>query len=111
LYYEEERQKSELRRSLTLIQNTDVPNLDQRGENGRTHEILAKKVGIGKSSMANLLAVYRNRHDLFERLTFCGKVRLVGEGFYAYIRKTGVMKDGKYLTNLTCNFTFYAPIG
>lgn len=64
LYYEEERRKSELRRSLTLIQNTDVPNLDQQEENGRTNEILAKKAGIGKSSMANLLVVYRNRPDL-----------------------------------------------
>jgi len=62
LYYEEERQKAERRSGY----RSDLgPNLDQ---GGRTHEILAKKAGIGKSSMANLLAVYRNRPDLFERV-------------------------------------------
>lgn len=42
--------------------------MDQPKKEGKTYEILAKKAGIGKSSMANLLAVYRNRHDLFERV-------------------------------------------
>jgi hypothetical protein len=44
-------------------------------QGGRTHEILAKKAGIGKSSMANLLAVYRNRPDLFERV-FNGEISI-----------------------------------
>ncbi|WP_285858802.1 hypothetical protein [Bhargavaea ginsengi] len=34
--------------------------MDQRKE-GRTYEVLAKKAGIGKSNMANLLAVYKAR--------------------------------------------------
>lgn len=42
--------------------------MDQPKKEGKTYEILAKKAGIGKSNMANLLAVYRNRPDLFERV-------------------------------------------
>lgn len=68
LFYEEERRKSEKRRLATLKQNTDDPNLEHRESDGRTNEVLAKKAGIGKSNMANLLAVYRNRPDLFERV-------------------------------------------
>lgn len=42
--------------------------MDLPEEKGKTHEILAKKAGIGKSSMAYLLAVYKARPDLFERV-------------------------------------------
>ena len=65
LFYEEERQRAK-EREYSGVKNPD-PNLEQ----GRTNEILAKKAGIGKSSMAYLLAVYRNRPDLFE-LVFDG---------------------------------------
>jgi ParB/RepB/Spo0J family partition protein len=74
LFYEEERQKAEVRRASTLVQNTDSPDLDER-EKTRTDVALAKKAGIGKSSMANLLAVYRNRPDLFERV-FNGEISI-----------------------------------
>lgn len=64
LYYEEERQKAKL----TQGTRTDLtPDLEQ-SSNGRTNELLAKKSGVGKSSMAYLIAVYRNRLDLFERV-------------------------------------------
>lgn len=69
LYYEEERQKAE-ERELAGVKNPD-PNLEQ----GRTNEILAKKAGIGKSSMAYLLAVYKARPDLFERV-FNGEISI-----------------------------------
>lgn len=75
LYYEEERRKSEKRRLATLKQNTDDPNLEHRESDGRTNEVLAKKAGIGKSNMANLLAVYRNRPDLFEQV-FNGEISI-----------------------------------
>jgi len=57
-----ERRKAK-ERELSGIRNPD-PNSEQ----GRTNEVLAKKAGIGKSNMANLLAVYRARPDLFERV-------------------------------------------
>ena len=71
LFYEEERMKAKEREARTHFGNTGVPDLDLPEEKGKTHEILAKKAGIGKSSMAYLLAVYRNRPDLFE-LVFDG---------------------------------------
>lgn len=83
LYYEEERQKAEGRRASTLKQNTDDPMLEQRSKDGRTHEILANKAGIGKSSMAYLIAVYRSRSDLFE---------LVFDGTYSINRAYTQMK-------------------
>lgn len=47
-----------------------LPDLE-KGTPQHVHVELAKKAGIGKSSMAYLLAVYRNRPDLFE-LVFNG---------------------------------------
>src|SRR5690606_9920189 len=67
LFYEEERQKTEAKRNASLKQNTVLPDLEKR-EQTQVHVELAKKSGIGKSSMAYLLAVYRNRPDLFERV-------------------------------------------
>src|SRR5690625_1255682 len=66
LFYEEERQKAEGRQG---ARNDIRPNLDRSSE--RTDEALAKKAGIGRSSMAYLIAVYRNRPDLFD-LVFDG---------------------------------------
>src|SRR5690625_3164525 len=47
-----------------------VPDLEQSSR-GRTNELLAKRSGVGKTNIAYLLAVYRNRPDLFE-LVFDG---------------------------------------
>ncbi|MBU5265738.1 hypothetical protein KQI21_02440 [Virgibacillus proomii] len=78
LFYEEERRKARERQAENaerlnreLGRLTNVPNLEQSIEGGKTNEILAKKAGIGKSSMAYLLAVYKSRPDLFE-LVFSG---------------------------------------
>ena len=73
LFYEEERQKAKERQreSGEIYGNGKekvFPNLETPKH---VHVELAKKAGIGKSSMANLLAVYRNRPDLFE-LVFDG---------------------------------------
>lgn len=63
LYYEEERQKAKARQG----ERTDiVPKMEQC--NGRTGETLAKKVGIGKSSMNNLIEVKRKRPDLYKKV-------------------------------------------
>lgn len=79
LYYEEERRKANERQQEAgkVYGNGKekvVPDLEHAKSDGRTNEILAKKAGIGKSNMANLLAVYRNRPDLFERV-FNGEIR------------------------------------
>lgn len=70
LFYEEERQKAKERQreSGEIYGNGKekvFPNLETPKH---VHVELAKKAGIGKSSMANLLAVYRNRPDLFEQV-------------------------------------------
>src|SRR5699024_816527 len=44
-----------------------VPDVAQ-AKTGRTNEIIAKKAGVGKTNVAYLLAVYRNRLDLFYRV-------------------------------------------
>jgi len=75
LFYEEERAKAELKRNSKLRIGPVVPNLEQRGNEGKTHVELAKKAGIGKSSMANLLAVYNKRPDLFEKV-FSGEYKV-----------------------------------
>src|SRR5690625_4946475 len=62
LFYEEERQKTKDR------EDSGVKNADPESEEGRTNEILVNKAGIGKSSMAYLLAVYRHRADLEEKV-------------------------------------------
>lgn len=49
--------------------------MDEPIKSERTDVALAKKAGIGKSSMANLLAVYRNRPDLFEQV-FNGEISI-----------------------------------
>ncbi|KZM55186.1 hypothetical protein A3Q35_01140 [Aeribacillus pallidus] len=52
--------------------NKVFPNLETPKH---VHVELAKKAGIGKSSMANLLAVYKSRDDLFE-LVFNGEISI-----------------------------------
>lgn len=53
-----------------------TPNLERAIKvTGETAEILAKKAGISKTNMYNLLAVYRNRPDLFERV-FNGEISI-----------------------------------
>lgn len=49
----------------------NFPNLDVSGE---TREILGKKAGVTGRYIGSLLAVYRNRPDLFERV-FNGEIR------------------------------------
>lgn len=70
LFYEEERQKAELRKQATQFGGTVSPDLGYP-TTGKVAEKLAKKAGIGRSSMEYLIAVYRNRPDLFE-LVFDG---------------------------------------
>ena len=69
LFYEETSKEAERRKRATQFGNSaDSPNLDTPIESERTDVALAKKAGIGRSSMAYLLAVYRNRPDLFEKV-------------------------------------------
>jgi len=77
LFYEEERRKARERQATSTGGTSPqlIPNLDEAGDKSTTNEVLAKKAGIGKSSMANLLAVYRNRPDLFERV-FNGEISI-----------------------------------
>jgi len=77
LFYEEERAKSVGRQATSMGGSNPQldPDLDQAENGGRTYEILAKKASIGKSSMANLLAVYNKRPDLFEKV-FSGEYKV-----------------------------------
>lgn len=73
LFYEKERQKAKERMSLGgkggIKEGT--PDLERLKVSGEVAEILAKKAGVSKTNMYYLLAVYRNRPDLFE-LVFDG---------------------------------------
>lgn len=70
LFYEEEKRKAKASyRDNVGRPKESFPSLETNKQH--VHVELAKKAGIGKSSMANLLAVYRNRPDLFE-LVFDG---------------------------------------
>lgn len=76
LFYEEERRKARKRMSEGGKGGIEegTPSLEGVKTSGETAEILAKKAGISKTNMYNLLAVYRNRPDLFERV-FNGEIR------------------------------------
>src|SRR5699024_9821942 len=63
LYYHDLKAEAKANSLANLKQSTDVPQMEHRG---RTNEIIAKKAGVGKTNVAYLLAVYRNRSDLFE---------------------------------------------
>lgn len=54
LFYEEERRKARERQATSTGGTSPqlIPNLDEAGDKSTTNEILAKKAGIGKSSMA-----------------------------------------------------------
>lgn len=75
LFYEEERQKAEERKRATQFGNTESANLQTPEMSGETAEILAKKSGMSKRNLYSLLAVYRNRPDLFERV-FNGEISI-----------------------------------
>lgn len=68
LFYEETSREAELRKQATQFGSTDSPDLEGPEMNGETAEILAKKAGVSKTNMYYLLAVYRNRPNLFERV-------------------------------------------
>jgi len=82
LFYEEERRKAKERQAenanqlnAKLGRKTKSPNLESSSADGETAEILRKKAGVGKSNMYYLLAVYRNRPDLFEQV-FNGEISI-----------------------------------
>lgn len=65
LFYEEERQKAKDR--MLSGKSADPSETFQEGS-GEVADILAKKVGVSSRYMYNLIAVYRNRPDLFDRV-------------------------------------------
>lgn len=81
LHYHELKAEARANSLSNLKQNTDVSEVEHRG---RTNEIIAKKASVGKTNVAYLLAIYRNRPDLFERvfdgeLTIGGAYRIMKE--------------------------------
>ncbi|MFS0647045.1 ParB N-terminal domain-containing protein [Siminovitchia sp. 179-K 8D1 HS] len=66
LFYEEERMKAKENQGT----RTDItPDLGQGfGGKSATAKALAEKAGIGRSSMEYLIAVFKKRPDLFERV-------------------------------------------
>src|SRR5690625_2499955 len=86
LFYEEERQKAKERMSLGGKGGLKegLPDLADLPVSRDVSEDLAKKAGIGRSSMTYLIAVYRNRPDLFE---------LVFDGSYSINKAYTQMKD------------------
>jgi hypothetical protein len=75
LYYEEERQKARERQrenaellNEKLGRKTNSPKMEDSSSEGETAQILAKKAGIGKSSMYMLLEVKRRRPDLYAKV-------------------------------------------
>lgn len=75
LFYEELAQEAKANSLANLKQNTELPDLANRGISRDTANELAKKAGIGRSSMTYLISVYRNRPDLFERV-FNGEISI-----------------------------------
>lgn len=72
LFYEEERQRAkESYKANVGRPNKSMPDLAEIKITRDTSVELAKKAGIGRSNMTYLIAVYRNRPDLFE-LVFDG---------------------------------------
>ncbi|MBM7713041.1 hypothetical protein JOC94_000007 [Bacillus thermophilus] len=65
LFYEEMSQEAKVGQG---NRNDLLPDLAKSKLSRDTAEELAKKAGIGRSSMTYLIAVYRNRPDLFERV-------------------------------------------
>src|SRR5699024_10941190 len=79
-----------------LGRKTKVPQMEQSTSAGRTNEIIAKKAGVGKTNVAYLLAVYRNRLDLFYR---------VRDGEIAIGRAYQQMKDDEKPEEVAEEFT------
>lgn len=71
LFYEEERRKAKERQG---ERNDLVENFPQCEVSAKTRDILGKKAGVSGRYIGSLLAVYRNRPDLFERV-FNGEIR------------------------------------
>ena len=72
LFYEEERQKAKERQGVRTDLSNNIPENFQEGSLGKeTAEVLASKAGMTSRNIYFLLAVYRNRPDLFE-LVFDG---------------------------------------
>src|SRR5690625_5133682 len=69
LYYEEERQKAEKRKQATQFgSNAEVETFPLPEVSAKTRDVLGKKAGVSGRYIGTLLAVYRNRPDLFERV-------------------------------------------
>ena len=66
MFYEELAQEAKANSLANLKQNSEMPDLASRSISRDTANELAKKAGIGRSSMTYLIAVYRNRPDLFD---------------------------------------------
>jgi len=77
LYYEEERQKAKERMSIGGKGGNEEgsANLHTLEMGKDVAEILAKKAGMSRRNLYYLLAVYRNRPDLFERV-FNGEISI-----------------------------------
>src|SRR5690625_3576326 len=72
LCYEEERQRAkESYKANVGRPNKSLPDLAEIKITRDTSVELAKKAGIGRSNMTYLIAVYRNRTDLFELVFDC----------------------------------------
>ena len=68
LFYEELAQEAKASSLANLKQNTEYANFQSREMSGETADILAKKAGMSKRNLYFLIAVYRNRPDLFEKV-------------------------------------------
>lgn len=64
LYYEEERPKAKL----TQGTRTDIMPEMARSSIGSVNDIISAKSGVGRSNITYLLAVWRNRPDLYEKV-------------------------------------------
>ncbi|MTW85096.1 hypothetical protein F3157_05415 [Virgibacillus dakarensis] len=67
LYYEEERQKAEGRQGTRTDLLTSASK-DAKVKPVKTAKILGDKAGVSQPQIERLLAVYRNRPDLFEKV-------------------------------------------
>jgi len=69
LHFEEERQKAKERQGIRTDLSNNIPENFQEGSLGKeVAEILAEKVGMSPRTIYFLLAVYRNRPDLEEKV-------------------------------------------
>ncbi|WP_212966423.1 hypothetical protein [Lederbergia ruris] len=97
LFYEELAKEAKANSMANLRQYTEMPDLANRSISRDTANELAKKVGIGRSSMTYLIAVYRNRPDLFERV-FNGEYSI--NRAYTQMKADEEPEEVEYVTNL-----------